>query len=211
MTAGTVTTGIGYAQLEELLAAANIPCMSERSYIKYRESLINDFEKTALKNMKMAGDVEKQIALARNETINGVPYITVVADGSWAKRSYGTTYDSLSGVGAIIGYRTKKVLFVGIRNKFCTISCDENSDEDLCDFQVVEFITRRRPGTRKIDLVPTKWIEYDIKKGKFMTKFMPPPYEKEDFKLITDLAKNLADAPDDWVTYGIKVRARAIR
>lgn len=39
------------------------------------------------------------------------------------KRSYGNAYDSLSGVGAIIGYRTKKILFVGVRNKFCTI-CD---------------------------------------------------------------------------------------
>lgn len=86
------------------------------------------------------------------------------------------------------------------------MSSDEN--ENLCDYQIVEFITRGRPGVRKIDLVPTKWIEYDIKKGRLVTKFMPPPYE-EDFKLITDLAKKLADAPDDWVTYGVKVRARA--
>ena len=32
-----------------------------------------------------------------------------------------SAYDSLSGVGAIIGYRIRKVLFVGIRNKFCTV------------------------------------------------------------------------------------------
>ncbi|KYM97804.1 hypothetical protein ALC62_11499, partial [Cyphomyrmex costatus] len=67
------------------------------------------------------GQLEKQLVLERNEIINNRAYITVVADGSWAKRSYGTAYDSLFGVGAIIGYRTTKVLFVGIRNKFCTI------------------------------------------------------------------------------------------
>lgn len=121
ITAGTITIGIGYAQMEEMFAAANIPCMSEKTYIKYRESVIDDFEETAIENMKKAGEVEKQLALQRNEVINGIPYITVVADGSWAKRSYGTAYDSLSGVGAIIGYRTRKVLFVGIRNKFCTV------------------------------------------------------------------------------------------
>ena len=71
----------------------------------------------------MAGQLEKQLALENNEIINGIPYITVVADGSWTKRSYGNAYDSLSGVGAIIGYRTRKVLFVGIRNKYCTV-CD---------------------------------------------------------------------------------------
>ncbi|KMQ85339.1 hypothetical protein RF55_16179, partial [Lasius niger] len=117
---GTVTVGIGYAQLEELCAAMNISCISEKTYIKHREDLIDDFEKTAMENMKMAGEIEKQLALEKNETMNGIPYITVVADGSWMKRSYGTAYDSLSGVGAIISYRTGKILFVGIRNKFCT-------------------------------------------------------------------------------------------
>ncbi|KYN08281.1 hypothetical protein ALC62_00740 [Cyphomyrmex costatus] len=57
--------------------------------------------------MKKAGEVEKQLAIERNKIINGVPYITVVADGSWVKRSYGTAYDSLSGVGAIIVCRMR--------------------------------------------------------------------------------------------------------
>lgn len=129
--AGTITIGIGYYQLQELHAAMNIPCMSEVTYIKYRDNVVDDFEKTAIENMKLAGEAEKQLALERNETINGIPYITVVADGSWMKRSYGTTYDSLSGVGAIIGFRTKKVLFIGIRNKFCTICnmAEQNSVE----------------------------------------------------------------------------------
>ncbi|KAL6418882.1 hypothetical protein ACFW04_011717 [Cataglyphis niger] len=37
------------------------------------------------------------------------------------KRSYGSAYDSLSSIGAIIGYLTGKILFVGIRNKFCAL------------------------------------------------------------------------------------------
>ena len=117
--AGTITMGIGYAQLEELCAAMNIPCMSEPTYFKYTENLIDDFTKTAMENMKMAGEAEKQLALERNDVIDGIPYITVVADGSWMKRSYGTAYNSLSGIGAIIGYYTKQLLFVGIRNKLC--------------------------------------------------------------------------------------------
>jgi len=72
ITAGSITIGIGYAQLQELLAAGNIPCMSETKYIKHRELLIDDFEKTAIENMKMAGEVEKQLALEKNETINGI-------------------------------------------------------------------------------------------------------------------------------------------
>ncbi|KAL6416491.1 hypothetical protein ACFW04_013418 [Cataglyphis niger] len=78
---GTITIEIGYAQLEELCAAMNVPCMSEPTYIKYRENLVDNFQKTAMENMKMAGKVEKQLALERNEIVNGIPYITMVADG----------------------------------------------------------------------------------------------------------------------------------
>ncbi|EZA60806.1 hypothetical protein X777_13639 [Ooceraea biroi] len=46
------------------------------------------------------------------------------------KRSYGSAYDSPSGVGAIIGYRTGKVLFVGIRNKYCVL-CDMAEERGL--------------------------------------------------------------------------------
>uniref|UniRef100_A0A1B6C9D7 Mutator-like transposase domain-containing protein n=1 Tax=Clastoptera arizonana TaxID=38151 RepID=A0A1B6C9D7_9HEMI len=51
---------------------------------------------------------------------NGMPLITVVADGCWCKRSYRSNYSSLSGVAAIVGYHTKKVLFMGLKNKYCT-------------------------------------------------------------------------------------------
>jgi len=39
-------------------------------------------KKTAIENMKIASEVETQLALEKNETINGILYITVVADGS---------------------------------------------------------------------------------------------------------------------------------
>jgi len=73
--------------------------------------------------MKEAGELERQLAIERNEIKNGIAHITVVADGSWSKRSYGKKYYSLSGVGAILGYRTGQVLFIGICNKYCAI-CD---------------------------------------------------------------------------------------
>jgi len=44
----TVTAGISYSTLEEMCADMNIPCMSEPfTYIKHREILVDDFEKTA--------------------------------------------------------------------------------------------------------------------------------------------------------------------
>lgn len=79
---GTITVGTGYAQLEKQLAAMNVPNMSEPMYIKSRDMLVDEFVNTSIENMKTAGENEKKLALDNNEVINGIPYITVVADSS---------------------------------------------------------------------------------------------------------------------------------
>ena len=62
ITTGSSITGIGYAQMEEIFAAANVPCMSEKTYIQHRNIVLEEFEKTAIENMKMAGKLEMQLA-----------------------------------------------------------------------------------------------------------------------------------------------------
>lgn len=52
---------------------------------------------------------------------DGIPVLTVVADCCWSKWSYKTNYSAASGVAAIIGYRTGKVLYMGVKNKYCVI------------------------------------------------------------------------------------------
>jgi len=74
----TATAGIGYSTLEEMYTDMNIPCMSEVTYIKHREILVDDFKKTAIESMTMACEVEKQLAVERNEIINDIPYTTVI-------------------------------------------------------------------------------------------------------------------------------------
>lgn len=39
----------------------------------------------------------------------------------WAKRSYKSGFSSASGAGCIVGMRTKKVLFLGVRNSYCCL------------------------------------------------------------------------------------------
>lgn len=72
--------------------------------------------------MEEAGRKEKEIAINKKQICaDGVPWITVYVDGSWSKRSYGTNYNAFSGMAAIIGKNTGQVLFVGVRNKICSI------------------------------------------------------------------------------------------
>ncbi|KAK5648270.1 hypothetical protein RI129_003162 [Pyrocoelia pectoralis] len=65
---------------------------------------------------------ERTLAIENNHVdCDGMPWITVYLDGGWSKRSYGHNYDAASGVGVIIGKRTGRILYMGVRNKFCVI------------------------------------------------------------------------------------------
>ena len=120
--AATMMTGGGYNQLEDIMTAVNVSCMTKRIYENCQNNIIDALEVAAQREMEDAGKEEKALAIARGDVYpeSGVPFIPVVADGSWMKRSYrGGDYNSLSGVGAIVGYHTKKVLYISVKNKFC--------------------------------------------------------------------------------------------
>ncbi|XP_025191885.1 uncharacterized protein LOC112592111, partial [Melanaphis sacchari] len=119
---GTIATGIGFTQLAELTASIDIPCMTAKIYLKYNTIVGADIKSSAWDEMRLAGMEEKRLALELGDIDeDGIPMCPVIADGQWSKRSYKTKYDALSGTATIIGYRTKKILFVGIRNRYCVI------------------------------------------------------------------------------------------
>ena len=122
---GTFTAGAGCYALQEVLAAMDIPAMSAQTYGKYRDELFDTFKGAAKDSMIEAGKEEYAIANKKGNVIGDNGCATVVADGSWPKRSYpGGKYDSLSGVGLIVGHETKKVLDMSVRNKYCMICAE---------------------------------------------------------------------------------------
>ncbi|KAK3926636.1 Putative pre-16S rRNA nuclease [Frankliniella fusca] len=140
MTLGALAGGGGFANLQarvcvvaakclqEMAAAVDMHCMTQKTYISYEQKLGLMFELVTLEEMKAAGKEERRLAvwtatcpLAGDICPDEVPWIRVIADGMWSKRSYGSKYDALSGVAFIIGARTKKILFYGVRNKHCYV------------------------------------------------------------------------------------------
>ncbi|XP_046407863.1 uncharacterized protein LOC124172467 [Ischnura elegans] len=118
---GTIAGGGGYSNLSPLCAALNMHCMTAKTYAKYEDKLGEIIYSVASQEMATAGQEERRIALEEGSfDKDGRPVITVIADGMWGKRSYKTKYDSLSGQAAIVGARTKKVLFLAVRNKYCS-------------------------------------------------------------------------------------------
>ncbi|XP_050306062.1 uncharacterized protein LOC126745672 isoform X2 [Anthonomus grandis grandis] len=129
----TISTGLGYSQINEVAASMNMPFMSYKTISSHHEKVGHLIRESAWKSMEEAAAEEARIATIEGEVDkDGIPCITVVTDGAWAKRSYNVNYDSSSGVACIVGYKTGKLLFLGIRNKFCSLcSWYENKKKDV--------------------------------------------------------------------------------
>lgn len=121
--AGALSVGIGYSQLEELISALDLPVTTEPIYQKRQDIVSNTKDEALTKSMnEESAEEEKRVAIEKGRiSKNGIPIIDVVVDGYWSKRSYKKNYSALSGAAAIIGKETKKKLFLGIKNKYCSI------------------------------------------------------------------------------------------
>lgn len=76
------------------------------------------------KSMEEARKEEFRISLEEGNHKNGKGLITVLADGSWMKRSYKNgNYNSPAGLVYIIGQRSGKILWFEIKNMYCSV-CD---------------------------------------------------------------------------------------
>lgn len=117
-----LAVGIGYSQLTEFCSALDVPTMSPNTYSLNENSLSNVINKTTYEATIEAGKEEKALAIEAGDVdVDGIPHISVIVDGAWCKRSYKSNYNASSGVACIIGARTKKILYVGVKNKYCQL------------------------------------------------------------------------------------------
>ncbi|KAL4152676.1 hypothetical protein QTP88_000509 [Uroleucon formosanum] len=142
-----VNTGQGHAQIEELGATINMPVMSNNKYQLLHNEIATYFHEISWEEIELAGKEETRIAIENKDVdANGKPMIAVIADGAWSKRSYKTKYNALSGVACIIGAKTKKVLFIGVRNKYCCI-CQRASKNNIDPKEHLCFKNWNLPST----------------------------------------------------------------
>ena len=126
---GQMVTGGGHSHLEEMMSVMGVPVMTKASFVN-TERDVGDYWKTELaKSMAEAGAEEKRLAEERGDYHEGVPAITVIIDGGWSKRSHKHSYNANSGVAIIIGKQTGKLLYIGIRNRYCA-ACARNIPRD---------------------------------------------------------------------------------
>lgn len=91
---------------------------------------------------------------------------------------------------------------------------DSDSEEDthyeLQTYTLIRFVHRgRKRQVESIDIVPSKWLDFDRSRGRCVVKFMQGPYEDEDLKLIHTLVMDNIDAPADWPIFSVEIKGRA--
>ena len=118
---GQISSGGGSSHLQEQLACVDVPSIHHTTFISIERELGVMFEDEVMAEAMEAGKEGKMLAEQRNEYHEGVPAISVVVDGGWSKRSHKHSYNANSGVGVIFGAVTKRLLFIGVRNKYCSV------------------------------------------------------------------------------------------
>ena len=117
---GQMVTGGGHSHLAETMSVLGVPVMTKSSFIQSERGIGEWWQKELEASMAEAGREEKRLAEEREDFHEGVPAITVIVDGGWSKRSHKHSYNANSGVAIIVGKATGKLLYIGVRNKYCT-------------------------------------------------------------------------------------------
>ncbi len=117
---GQMATGGGAQPMNQFLSTIGIPGLPPSTFTMIEEQIGLWWKVILEEDMIKAGQEEKAIAEREGRYFQGVPSVTVIADGGWSKRSHKHSYVAYSGVGIVIGQRTGKILGIGVRNKYCS-------------------------------------------------------------------------------------------
>lgn len=112
LAAGMLQGGYGATHVRALLAALNIPEISETSLKSREREVGKHLEEMAGQSCKEA--LQEEMKLSDGNAI-------VSFDGAWQKRGTGRGYNSLTGHASLFGEKTKKILSFSSRSKRCRI------------------------------------------------------------------------------------------
>lgn len=129
---GTLCSGGTYTQTKQLLSFCDVPFMPVKTFSLDEMEMDTTLQEAVDESTDKAIEVEKATYFEehkfndQNSSPDQIAKIKASLDGSWATRSYGARYSSASGCGVIVGEKTGKIIYVGCRNKRCSV-CTRNS------------------------------------------------------------------------------------
>ena len=118
---GVMGSGGGYATLCEILGVLGVQGMSQNLFLKTQLSVGKVWMDTLTDVLLENGKESLQRAIHEDRYVDDTYWTKVVCDGGWNKRSKGHDYTAKGCVAVIIDAYTKKLLYVGIKNKYCYV------------------------------------------------------------------------------------------
>ena len=147
-----MSTGGGHATLQETMSVLGLPTMTKKSLMAIERQIGEWWWNHLQESTKSAGEMEKTIANLQNRYHQGVSAIAVIVDGGWSKRSHEHSYNAKSGVGIIIGKDSGKILYMGVRNKYCAV-CYNKAYEDNPTQHTCILYWNESSSTMKADII----------------------------------------------------------
>ncbi|KAH3752651.1 hypothetical protein DPMN_187272 [Dreissena polymorpha] len=89
-------TGNGASHLKEVMATMDAPSLSQPAFTRIESQIGASWECISQDELLAAGAEERRLAIEDNCFHQGVPAITVVADGGWSKRTHKHSYNALA-------------------------------------------------------------------------------------------------------------------
>lgn len=84
-----------------------------------------------------------------------------------------------------------------------------DSDVELYDFSFIQFIHKgRKRKIEQYDVVPSKWLEYDKKRGRCIVPY-PDIQTNDDEEFLHGMVIKLADPPEIWTKLSVVIIGRA--
>ena len=115
---GATNIGIKAKGLGDLLATSGSFSLTQKNFLSIQGQL------GCLMEQEIAKNIEENIKMELDSSsieMKEKKAIAAYCDGNWSKRSFTNNYSSKSGCGIIIGFQTKKIIFLG--GKINTVKC----------------------------------------------------------------------------------------
>jgi hypothetical protein len=92
----TLSAGSTYAQISQIMELSNIKCMTQKTFYATEQQFEDVWWSQLKVEMQKNGDMERRLAIERQDFTNGIPHISVITDGGYAKANKRRLFDATS-------------------------------------------------------------------------------------------------------------------
>lgn len=123
---------LGYSNLCDIFQFLDLKFMDQAKYRKVEKKVVAVIISESKISMQNALKQEIELSSKADSIKTQLPEICAIGDAQWSKRSYNRNYNANACCGSLIGAETKKIIYLGFRNKYCSICATNKNRPHVC-------------------------------------------------------------------------------